>query len=124
MDTAGMGHFSGRAVGLACALLAAVPAAWLAPSAAYAGDWMQVSCVNPTGSIAPSEGWTNFDTNTPEPGSNSSTGCGPGSPMYADRLDTDLELFSRRRRPGRLLGRGRGAGKPWRQLLCLGGLRR
>lgn len=56
--------------------------ACLAPSA-RAGDWMQVSCVNPNGSIAPSEGWTNIATGSPEPGSNASTGCGPGVPMEA-----------------------------------------
>ncbi len=27
---------------------------------AYAGEWMQVSCVNPNQSPAPSQGWTSF----------------------------------------------------------------
>jgi hypothetical protein len=73
------GRMASRAWIVSLATLLAV----LLPSAARAGDWMQVSCVNPNGSSAPSEGWTNFGTNTPEPGSNSSTACGPGSPMGA-----------------------------------------
>ncbi|HWJ49768.1 MAG TPA: hypothetical protein VNR42_02030, partial [Solirubrobacteraceae bacterium] len=51
-------------------------------SPAFAGNWMEVSCENPGGSGAPSEGWTSF-ANGGGYGSNTSTGCGPGSPMFA-----------------------------------------
>jgi len=73
-----------RAIWLAAVISLAVIVPGLAPRGAYADDWVQVSCTNPDGSSAPSEGWTNFATNTPEPGSNSSTDCDAGSPMYAD----------------------------------------
>jgi len=49
---------------------------------AYAGDWMEVSCVNPNQSAAPSEGWTSFAAGGGY-GSNNSTNCGPGAPMFA-----------------------------------------
>jgi hypothetical protein len=52
-----------------------------APSA-YAGEWMQVSCVNPNLSAAPSQGWSSF-SNGGGYGSNNSTSCGPGNPMLA-----------------------------------------
>jgi hypothetical protein len=67
-----------------CALLVASAAAAVVISAAsaYAGDWMVVSCVNPSQSAAPSEGWSSF-ANAGGYGSNSSTSCGPGSPMFA-----------------------------------------
>lgn len=56
---------------------------WLALGAvpARAGDWMQVSCVNPDGSAAASEGWTSFTTGAVNDGSNNNTNCGPGRPM-------------------------------------------
>jgi hypothetical protein len=43
---------------------------------------MQVSCVNPSGSAAPSDGWSSFVTGAPGYGSDNSTRCGPGNPMY------------------------------------------
>lgn len=49
-------------------------------SAAHAGTWIQVSCVNPDGSAAPSEGWTASSTGTPEAGSSGSARC----PMYGE----------------------------------------
>jgi hypothetical protein len=57
---------------------------------AYAGQWVEVSCVNPSQSAAPSEGWTSFAAGGGY-GSNSGTGCGPGSPMYAI-LSTDAAV--------------------------------
>src|SRR5437879_5948572 len=57
---------------------------------AYAGNWMEVSCVNPSQSAAPSEGWTSFAAGGGY-GSNNSTGCGPGSPMFAI-LSTDAAV--------------------------------
>jgi len=74
-----------RALTPACTLLgAAAVAAMLLMGAApaYAGDWMVVSCVNPSQSAAPSEGWSSFAAGGGY-GSNSGTGCGPGSPMFA-----------------------------------------
>jgi hypothetical protein len=64
-------------------MLAAMLGGGTFASAAYAGDWMQVSCVNPGGSAAPSEGWSGFATGAPGIGSNNGTDCGPGQPMYA-----------------------------------------
>jgi hypothetical protein len=59
----------------------------LAP-AAYAGVWMQVSCVNPNESAAPSQGWTGLVAGSPGFGSDTGTDCSPGSPMFAI-LSTD-----------------------------------
>jgi len=50
-------------------------------ASAHAGDWMQVACVNPSGSAAPADGWTGATTGSSN--MNFSTACGPGSPMYA-----------------------------------------
>jgi hypothetical protein len=71
-------------------LLAATVAAGLGAFAAqaHAGQWMQVSCANPGGSAAPSEGWTSFTTGSPGYASNSGTNCTGGGPMYAI-LSTD-----------------------------------
>jgi hypothetical protein len=44
-------------------------AAAFTPSAAYADDWMQVSCVNPNQSGAPSQGWSSFSDGSPSYGS-------------------------------------------------------
>jgi len=68
---------------LACSMLAASLAGGAFASAAYAGDWMQVSCMNPDGSAASSEGWSNFTVGGLGYGSNSGTNCAPGTPMYA-----------------------------------------
>ena len=37
----------------------------IAAPQARAGEWMQVSCVNPNGSAAPSDGWSSFTTGVP-----------------------------------------------------------
>lgn len=50
---------------------------------ARAGEWIQVSCVNPDGSAAPSQGWTSFTQGTVTYGEGNDTQCGPGSPMTA-----------------------------------------
>jgi hypothetical protein len=78
----------GRAAELVLALLVAgavgaLPGSPLVASAAYAGQWMQVSCANPDQSPAPSEGWTSFTTGATGYGSNNATSCTPTSPMYA-----------------------------------------
>jgi hypothetical protein len=66
----------------AMALAASVLLALLGASSATAGEWIEVSCVNPDQSTAPSEGWTSFAGGAGF-GSNNGTGCAPGSPMYA-----------------------------------------
>jgi hypothetical protein len=71
-----------RAPLLAVMLVLAVAGGWITTSSAYAGSWMEVSCVNPSQSAAPSEGWSSFAAGGGY-GSNNGTACGPGSPMYA-----------------------------------------
>ena len=83
------GHAS-RVLLLALTLALGLAGGLLAASSAYAGSWMEVSCVNPSQSAAPSEGWTSFAGGGGY-GSNNSTGCGPGSPMYAI-LSTDAAV--------------------------------
>ncbi len=50
---------------------------------AHAGTWMQVSCVNPDGSAAPSEGWTASASGPVNGGGTAGTQCSPGTPMVA-----------------------------------------
>jgi hypothetical protein len=71
-----------RALTLSCALVSLGVMGALGASSSYAGEWMEVSCVNPSQSAAPSEGWTSFAGGGGY-GSNNSTSCGPGSPMFA-----------------------------------------
>jgi hypothetical protein len=61
-----------------------------AAPAARAGEWMQVSCVNPDGTAAPFQGWTGSSTGIPEFGSNDNTACAPGAPMVAN-LSAELQ---------------------------------
>jgi hypothetical protein len=61
-----------------------------AAAPAYAGQWVEVSCVNPSQSAAPSEGWSGFAGGGGY-GSNNGTGCAPGSPMFAI-LSTDAAV--------------------------------
>jgi hypothetical protein len=93
MDATMSKHNNGqhsRALLVASTLALAVAGGWLGASSAYAGSWMEVSCVNPSQSAAPSEGWTSFAAGGGY-GSNNGTGCGPGSPMYAI-LSTDAAV--------------------------------
>jgi hypothetical protein len=69
---------------VALAQMAALPlsvalltACLLAPTA-QAGDWVQISCVNPNQTGAPSEGWKQFASGTPGYGSTGSARC----PMF------------------------------------------
>jgi hypothetical protein len=55
---------------------------FLSASPARAGVWMQVSCVNPSGTASPSEGWTGAFTATGFDAS-TTTACGVGAPMSA-----------------------------------------
>lgn len=59
----------------------------IAAPQARAGEWMQVSCVNPNGSAAPSDGWSSFTTGVPEVASNSNIRCTPRAPMTASLSD-------------------------------------
>ena len=79
-----------RALLLTLTLALAVTGGWMAASSAFAGSWMEVSCVNPSQSAAPSQGWTSFAGGGGY-GSNNSTSCGPGSPMFAI-LSTDAAV--------------------------------
>ncbi len=45
---------------------------------------MQVSCVNPDGSAAPAEGWSQSTSGPTDPGGIASTQCSPGTPMLAE----------------------------------------
>ena len=67
---------------LAAAVLVALGVLAIAP-AAYAGQWIQVSCANPDQSGAPSEGWSGFASGSPGYGSTNDTNCAPASPMFA-----------------------------------------
>ncbi|HEX3975897.1 MAG TPA: hypothetical protein VHW96_06505 [Solirubrobacteraceae bacterium] len=64
------------AAALICAMFACAPAA-------HAGTWMLVSCVNPDGSAAPSDGWAAFTQGTVIAGDGNNTHCAPGVPMSA-----------------------------------------
>ncbi len=67
----------------ALAAVAGVLALTLAgASSAHAGEWVQVSCINPNQTAAGSAGWSSFAANTGY-GSNNSTQCGPGAGAYA-----------------------------------------
>ena len=79
-----------RTLLLTLTLALAVAGGWMAASSAYAGSWMEVSCVNPSQSAAPSEGWTSFAGGGGY-GSNNGTSCGPGGPMFAI-LSTDAAV--------------------------------
>ena len=61
--------------------LAAVCVVACLSAAGARGDWMQISCVNPDGSAAPSEGWSQSASSSGAPVT--STVCGPGQPMEA-----------------------------------------
>ena len=50
---------------------------------ARAGTWMLVSCTNPDGSIAPTDGWSAFTQGTTTLGDGNNTHCSPGVPMSA-----------------------------------------
>jgi hypothetical protein len=60
----------------------ALAACGLSAAVAHAGEWVQVSCVNPDGSPAGSNGWVPMIAGGGY-GSNANTACGPGTPMYA-----------------------------------------
>ena len=70
-------------------MLATVLGAVLAlPGTAMAGRWMVVSCVNPNGSAAPSEGWSGSSAGDLPFGSAANTLCTPQLPMQAALVST------------------------------------
>ena len=69
-------------IAAATALLMTAAAA-VVPAAASAAPWMRVSCQNPDGSPAPSEGWTGGAVGNVSLGSTNNANCAPGTPMYA-----------------------------------------
>ncbi len=66
------------------ALVATLVTILLAAPGARAGDWMQVSCVNPSGTAAGNQGWTSFTQGTIGPGDGNDTQCAPGTPLTAE----------------------------------------
>ena len=52
---------------------------------ARAGTWVQMSCVNPNGSAASSEGWSAGAGGPPAVGDSANTDCHPGSPLMAEQ---------------------------------------
>jgi hypothetical protein len=78
----------GRCVGAAFAAAAltgvlAVSAATLVPSSAYGGQWMRMTCMNPDGSPAGSDGWSSHVEGSPPVGSLAKSTCGPNDVMEA-----------------------------------------
>jgi hypothetical protein len=69
--------------GLIVAALAALTMALVGAQSARAGTWMLVSCVNPGGSAAPSDGWSAFTQGGVNVGDGNDTYCAPGVPMSA-----------------------------------------
>jgi len=70
--------------GLIGVALATLMTMMLGVQPAHAGTWMQVSCVNPDGSAAPAEGWTQSISVPADPSGIVSTQCRPGAPMVAE----------------------------------------
>lgn len=68
-------------------LLATIAVLLLAGGVARAGEWVQVSCTNPDGSAAPSEGWTGSAQGSPPLGSQANPRCSPQVPMQATLFD-------------------------------------
>src|SRR5947209_414720 len=50
---------------------------------AQAGTWMLVSCTNPDGSVAPTDGWSAFTQGSVNIGDGNNTHCSAGIPMSA-----------------------------------------
>src|ERR1700733_7967518 len=83
----GLGATAANRTGLVRTGLALVVALFAAlacmTGTSRAAQWMQVSCENPNGSAASSDGWVPDIVGDPEPGSMANTTCSPGAPMTA-----------------------------------------
>ena len=64
--------------------LAALTMAIVGAQSARAGTWMLVSCVNPNGSAAPSDGWSAFTQGQVTIGDGTNTHCAPEVPLAAE----------------------------------------
>ncbi len=85
------GHPARGSVARACAALAVTLAlGLLAAAGANAGEWVQVSCINPDQTVAGSAGWSSFASGGSY-GSDNGTTCGPGGPAFAI-LSTDAAV--------------------------------
>jgi hypothetical protein len=73
-----------RSVTVAVVAVLASAVILLAATSARAGTWMQVSCVNPDGSAAPAEGWTQSASGPAVPGGIVSSQCSPSTPLLAE----------------------------------------
>jgi hypothetical protein len=67
---------------LALAVLLSGAAATVAAPGAHAGNWVHVTCANPDGSVAPTEGWTGYPKGAGAVGT-TNTACGQGLLMGA-----------------------------------------
>ena len=65
------------------ALAALVTLLIIGAQPARAGTWMLVSCANPDGSVAPTDGWSAFTQGPVTVGDGNNTRCSPGVPMSA-----------------------------------------
>ncbi len=85
MTASGTVAHGGRRAWLAILIAAILPSLALMAAAvpARAGTWMLVSCENPNGSAAPSDGWSAFTQGTISVGDGNNTNCAPGAPMSA-----------------------------------------
>ena len=81
MRLRGIANGSRGIIGLALATLITMA---VGVSAAHANTWMLVSCVNPDGSAAPSEGWSAFSQGQVTVGDGTNTHCAPGVPLEAE----------------------------------------
>lgn len=63
------------------ALAATLTLALLVSTAAYGGEWVQVSCINPDQTAAPSSGWSTGSSS--EVSSEADTQCSPGTYAFA-----------------------------------------
>jgi hypothetical protein len=73
--------------GLSAALLSTAMLVLSGAGTAFAGEWVQASCINPNQTAAGSAGWSSFASGGGS-GSKNSTSCGPGSSAFAI-LSTD-----------------------------------
>ncbi len=71
-----------RRLGASLGLALATCAVLLGSPVAHAGEWVQVSCINPNGTAAGSQGWVAMIAGAGY-GSNTDTNCGPGAPAVA-----------------------------------------
>jgi hypothetical protein len=77
------GSLPTRARLVSVALMAALLTLAVSVAIARAGTWIQVSCVNPNGSAAPSEGWSDGASGPSDPWGTVDTACTTTSPMVA-----------------------------------------